>query len=56
MALQRWEDKSRNLASVFVVARMDTLRDNAPKASRGHHQGLAPLAREITGRLISPRM
>ena len=49
-----WEDTSRNLASVFVVARMDTLRDNAPKASRGHHQGPAPLAREITGRVISP--
>ena len=34
---------------------MDTLRHNAPKASRGHHHGLAPLAKEITGRVTVPR-
>ena len=36
LRLQRWEDTSKNLESVSVVARMETIRDNAPKASRGH--------------------
>ena len=34
---------------------MDTLRHNALKASRGHHSGLAPFAKEITGRITVPR-
>ena len=55
LRLQRWEDKSQTLESVSVVARMDTLRHNAHKASRGHHRGLAPLAKEITGRITVPR-
>ena len=42
LGLQTWEDTSKNLESVSVVARVETLRDNAPKASRGHPHGLAP--------------
>ena len=56
LGLQRWEDTSKHLESVSVVARMETLRDDAPKASRGHPHGLAPLASEITGRVTSPGM
>ena len=56
LGLQRWEDPSKHLESVSAVARMETLRDNAPKASRGHPHGLAPLASEITGRVTSPGM
>ena len=37
------------------MERMDTLRDNAPSASRGHYRGLASLAKEITGRVTVPR-
>ena len=52
LGLQRWEDKSKSLEPVSTVARTNTLRDNAPKESRGHHQGLAPLAKQITARTV----
>ena len=45
----------KNLEPLSVMERTDTLRDNAPSASRGHYRGLAPLAKEITRRVTVPR-